>query len=289
MSLTSENLVGYLRAEFHKSSRIRVWLFFVQLLAAVPAAVSVVISDQQKVLLYALAISTFVLLVVWWILNEMYASVRSAAQAARRGALLLGGLHQTFSPSEIQSLRDRFTVTSERAQEFEMADYYATNEPHGPSRLAEMIEESAFYSELLQRKSAQVILGILLLFAVLFLVIALVSIPTIDGNTGMLMTRVLLAVMVFVLSADVMGALRQHRGAAEEIKQIRNRLMVADRANYQLPDVLLAYADYNAAVERCPEVVPFVYNLYRKELELRWNDYQNDRADARAEWRGAPK
>ena len=42
MSLTSENLVGYMRAEFAKSGRIRVWLFFVQLAAAVPAAVSVV-------------------------------------------------------------------------------------------------------------------------------------------------------------------------------------------------------------------------------------------------------
>ena len=27
MSLTSDNLVGYLRAEFYQSGRIRVWLF----------------------------------------------------------------------------------------------------------------------------------------------------------------------------------------------------------------------------------------------------------------------
>jgi hypothetical protein len=44
--------------------------------------------------------------------------------------------------------------------------------------------------------------------------------------------------MVFILSADVLGAWRLHRTAAEDIKQIRNRLMVADRADYPLPDVL---------------------------------------------------
>lgn len=225
MSLTSENLVGYLRAEFQKSGRIRVWLFIVQLLAAVPAAASVVIPDRDKVLLYALAIAAVVLLILWWVLNEFYVSTRSAAQAARRGALLLGGLHEPLSPSEIQSLRERFTVTSERAREYEKADYYDTNEPRGPARLAEMIEESALYSEHLQRKIAQVILGILLCFAVLFLIIALVSIiPTIDRDTGMVIARVILALMVFLLSADLLGALRQHRAAAEEIKQIRNRL-----------------------------------------------------------------
>lgn len=287
MSITSENLVGYLRAEFHKSSRIRVWLFFIQLLAALPAAVSVVIPDSQKILLYTLAIATIMLLVAWWALNEFYFSARSAAQAARRGALLLGGLHQSLSPSEIQSLRERFTVTSERARSCEKNDYYATKEPHGPTRMAEMIEESALYSEHLQRKSAQVMLGILLLFAVLFLIIALVTIPTIERDTGMVIARVILALMVFVLSADVLGAWRLHRAAADEIKQIRNRLMVADRAGYPMPDVLLAFADYNSAVEGCPESVPFVYDWYQNELEQRWMDYQNDRAAARVQWRGA--
>lgn len=286
MGITSESLIGYLRAEFFKSSRIRIWLFFVQLFAAVPAAISVVIPDHEKVLLYGLAITTIALLVAWWVLNEFYVLARSAAQSARRGALLLGGLHQALSPSEVQSLRERFTVTSERARECEKADYYATNEPHGPARMAEMIEESALYSEHLQRKSAQVMLGILLLFAALFLIIALVSIPTIQRDTGMVLARVILALMVFVLSADVIGAWRRHRAAAENIKQIRNRLMVADRSAYPMPDVLLAFADYNSAVEGCPESVPFVYSWYQKELEQRWVDYQNDRSAARAQWRG---
>ena len=287
MSLTSSNLVGYLRAEFQKSGRLRIYLFVLQLLAAIPAATSVVIPDDQKIFLYSLAIIAVVLLIAWWVVNEFYVSAKTAAQAARRGALLLGGLNEPLSPSEIQSLRERFTVTSERARECEKADYYATSEPPGSARLAEMLEESALYSEYLQRKSGNAMLGLLIVFGVVFLAIALISIPTLERETGLLLARVILALMVFVLSADVLGAWRLHRAAADQIKQIRNRLMTADRVGYPMPDVLLAFADYNAAVESAPESVPFLYRIYHKVLEQRWEDYQADRLAARAQKQSA--
>jgi hypothetical protein len=150
-------------------------------------------------------------------------------------------------------------------------------------RLGEMIEESALYSELLQRKSADVMFGILIIFAAIVIVIALVSIPTVERDTGMVVARIVLSLMVFGLSADLFGAWRLHNDAAEQIKQIRNRLKIADRAGYPMPDVLLSFVDYNSAIESAPESVPFVYRWYRDELEERWKDYQADRAEARAQ------
>ena len=91
MALTSANLVGYLRAEFKKASRLRVGLFFLQLAAAVPAAIAVLIPDHYGDVLYWLALAGAVLLLVWWFVNGRYTRIRNAAQAARRGALLLGG------------------------------------------------------------------------------------------------------------------------------------------------------------------------------------------------------
>jgi hypothetical protein len=43
MSLTSANLVGYLRGEFNKSAKLRVWMLAIQLAVALPAAISVVL------------------------------------------------------------------------------------------------------------------------------------------------------------------------------------------------------------------------------------------------------
>ena len=282
MSLTSENLVGYMRAEFNKAALLRKWLFGLQLAAALPAAISVVVPDTEKVLIYGLAVIGGVLLIAWCIVNYFYGNVRSAANAARRGALLLGGLDQTLSTSEIQSLRGRFTVESDEAKSCEDPRYYATNEPLGASRLAEMLEESAIYSGELHRISAIVMFSILVGFCVIALAIALGTTPYATRDTAFVMVRIFLAFLVFVLSSDVLGAWQAHLSAAKDIEKIRQRLMTADRAGYPMADVLLAMTDYNAAIEGAPEIVPFAYSLKRKKLDQRWKDYQSDRAADRA-------
>jgi hypothetical protein len=222
MSLTSANLVGYLRAEFAKASCLRVWLFCLQLAAAVPAAVAVLIPDHYGDALYWLAAAGAALLLVWWLVNGRYTRIRNAAQAARRGALLLGGLNEPLSPGEVQALRERLTVNSAEAQRCEKADYYATTLPPGPPRLGEMLEASAFYSEHLQRISAGVMLGVLVLFAVLFVILTFGVTPYIGRDISQMIVRVFLALLVFGMSADVVGAYRAHRDAAKEIRTFAN-------------------------------------------------------------------
>jgi hypothetical protein len=282
MSLTSANLVGYLRAEFAKAARLRVGQFFVQLAVAVPAAVAVLIPDHLGDALYWLALVGALLLLAWWVLNAWYTLMRAAGQAALRGALLLGGLDQPLSPAEIQALRERFTVNGAEAQACEKADYYATRLPPGPARLGEMLEESAFYSEHLQRISANVMLGVLVIFAVIFLIIAFGVTPYVGRDTANTVVRMFLALLAFAMSADVIGAYRAHRLAAREIRDIRQRLMTADAAGYPLPDVLLAFADYNSAIEAAPESVPKAYAIRATYLNQRRADYQRDRDAARA-------
>lgn len=287
MPVTSANLVGYLRAEFAKASRLRVGLFFLQLAAAIPAAVAVLISDYHNELLYWLAFIGAVLVIAWWFLNGHYARVRKAAQAARRAALLLGGLNESLSPGEVQALRDCFTVSAAEAQKFEKEDYYATKLPPGPARLGEMLEESAFYSEHLQRISANVTRGVLVIFAVIFVIIGFGVTPYVGHDTGQTIVRVFLAMLVFGMSGDVIGAYRAHRGATNDIRDIRQRLITADAAGYSLADVLLAFTDYNTAVEGAPESVPWAYKMRARHLNERWADYQNDRDKRRAAQREA--
>jgi hypothetical protein len=248
----------------------------------VPAAVAVLIPDHYSDALYWLAGAGAVLLIAWWFVNGRYRRIQNAAQAARRGALLLGGLNEPLSPGEIQALHERFTVSVADAKKCEMADYYATTLPPGPARLGEMLEESAFYSEHLQRISAVAMLVVLVFFAVLFFVIVFGITPYVGRDTGLAIVRVFLALLVFGMSADVVGAYRAHRDAAKDIRDIRQRLMTADAAGYPPADVLLAFADYNAAVESAPESVPYAYALRGEHLNQRWADYKRDRDDRRA-------
>src|SRR5579871_4941701 len=73
MSLTSANLVGYLRAEFAKAAKLRIWLFLLQLFAALPAAIAVLIPDRYGDILYWLAVVGAILLLLWWLVNKRYA------------------------------------------------------------------------------------------------------------------------------------------------------------------------------------------------------------------------
>lgn len=282
MSLTSSNLVGYLRAEFAKASRLRVWLFFLQLIAAVPAAAAVLVPDRYDDILYMLALAGAALLLIWWLINGRYLRVREAAQAARRAALLLGGLGASLSPSEVQVLRERFTSSAAEAKAQEKEDYYATTLASGTDRLAEMLEESAFYSEHLQRCSARIMLCVVVFFALIFLVLGLGVFPNAAHDTAYSAVRVFLSMLVFVMSADVAGAFFAHRSAASSIRDIRQRLITADSAGYPEADVMLAFVDYNAAVEGAPENVPFTYKVYGEHLNERWADYQRDRTERRA-------
>lgn len=282
LSLTSDTLVGYLRAEFGKAAKLRIALFFLQLVVALPGAISVVVPDDAKIALYVLAIVGVALLGAWWVVNGLYVSARSAAQGALRAALLTGGLAQPLSASAVQSLRERFTVSTAEAEENEHAEYYATNLPPGPSRLAEMLEESAWYSEHLQRVSSYAMLALLVCFGICFLIIALATTPFVERDSAFIIIRVFLAALVFVMSSDVLGAYRQHRSAAKEIRDIRQRLSIADRIGYPLPDVLLAMTDYLSAIEGAPESVPWAYKYCAKDLDAGWKQFQADRAATRS-------
>lgn len=281
MSLTSENLVGYLLAEFAKASRLRKWIFVTQMLATVPAAVSVMVPESESVILYSLAVSGGVLLIIWALLNTVYQRARSAAHAARRAALLLGGLQNPLSTSAAQGLRARFTVSASHAQKMENSQYYATSEPPGSARLAAMLEESAIYSEELHRLSAKAMLALLMIFTLIATGIIVYATPFAARETALSVARIFLAILVFVLSSDVLGAWQRHLNAAADLESIRQRLMSADLGGYPQADVLLALTDYNAAIEGAPEIVPFVYAFNRKRLDERWRDYQADRAAQR--------
>ena len=96
-------------------------------------------------------------------------------------------------------------------------------------------------------------LGVLVVFAAIFVLFAFGATPYIARETALTLVRVFLALLVFAMSADVIGSYRAHREAAKDIRDIRQRLITADAAGYPIADVLLAYADYNSAVEGAPE------------------------------------
>ena len=279
MAITPDDLVGYLKAEFAKASRWRLILLAVQFLATVPAALSVIVTDAT--LLYALAIIGPVLLLTWWIARGFYRRARSAAHAARRASLILGGLGQNFSPEEHQRLRQIFTVKESEAKSRTDPNYYATDAGTSPRRLGEMLEESAFYSKEVHRVSGNVMGAVFVAFIALAVLVALAGVPYADRLTAILFIKVVLAITVFFLSSDVLGAMTEHREAYRIAEGVQSRMAAAHAKNFPPGDVLLAMVDYNNAMEGAPEAVPGVFRSLERRLNERWAEYKRDRDETR--------
>lgn len=286
MSITIDALVGYTKAEFAKASKWRLILLIVQFLAVIPAALSVVVSNEK--LLYVLAVFGPILLIAWWLARNVYRRSRSAAHGARRAALIGGGLGIAISPEDHQRLRQRFTVDEPTALAKVDPDYYATRQPPGLQRLGEMLEESAFYSKEVHRVSANVMFVILVAFIALALGAALLSVPYASRVTAITAIKVILAVSVFALSSDVIGAISEHREAARGAESVQHRMSAAYAKGYPEGDVLLAMGDYNEAMEGAPEAVPGVFNSMVGRLNQRWAEYKVDRDQARSQQGGRP-
>ena len=280
MSISANDLVGYLRAEFDKASKWRLILLVVQFLAVVPTALSVVIAGET--LLYLLAIVGPILIVVWWIVRGVYRRARSAAHSARRASLILGGLGAEFSPEEYQRLRQVFTVDEGLAEAKINPDYYASGAPPGYRRLGELLEESAFYSKDIHRMSGNAMGALFVGFIALAVAAALASVPFTDRVTAITGIKVVIAILVFLLSSDVFGAMTEHREAFREAESVQSRMAAAHAKGFPQGDVLLAMTDYNNAMESAPEAVPGVFASMENRLNRRWAEYKRDRDEARA-------
>lgn len=274
MGLEPEILVGYLRKEYSLASGQRVLLFCLQILIALPGAISVVTIDETWT--YMLAIGGVILLVLWWLTFVRYQRTREAAEVARRAALLIGGLGYKMSPDEALAFRTKMTITAEEAAKAANADYYNTKIAPGPARLAEMLHESAFYSAELQRISSFVMLALFAVLAVGFAAVAFAALPYVEHATALIIMRVILALLVFWMSADVLGAYVAHRSTAAAIEQVKTRLQIARKDTYPLDDIMLILGDYNAAVGSAPESVPWVYDLCAERLNRMWREYSDN-------------
>jgi hypothetical protein len=269
-------LVGYQRAEFACASKLRTRLIVCQFAIALPGAASVVLDDG--IILYFLAAGGLALLLLWLYLDNRYRVHRLAGERARRATLVMQGLGSRISPEEVFDLRNGFEVSNEQARLYEDASYFATSAAPGYQRLAEMLQESAFWSSVLQRASAQTMGALFGTILAVGLVIIIAAVPFAGSSTIMIVTRVFLAVLVFGLSSDVLMAVQSHANAAREIERILQRLRVAASNGSNEADILFLMTDYNAAVEGAPVVVPLAYKLKRSTLNQRWADYLSERA-----------
>ena len=271
MTTIFQQLIGLHRAEFGKASALQARILFVQAVQVSIAVLSVFISNATVAYVFAL-ISCAAACVWIWLWAEYKAS-RGLAERVRRLTLVADGLGMTISEAELLQIKASFSVSEAEAERLADRNYYDVAAGAGPARLAGMIEQSAFWSAYLLRKSA-VWTWVYLAGTIACILALLVSIPLMDADAGLTGARIACAAILFPLSSDFLGAALSYRSAAAEVEQVKTRLLAARTAGTPLPDVLTIMGDYNAAVEGAPMFVRGVYKKHNERLNWLWAEYQ---------------
>lgn len=267
----NERLLTYQRVELDCSRRFQDLALSAQLGVAVVAAVSVY--SDNNVIQLNFALVGFLLAALWLALAHKQRSHRAAGDQARRVILLASGLGERISAEQRLRVFDGFSVSIEGKPLVREEDHFASREAPGYRRLAELIEESAYWTRDLQRSSAAWIRNVVVGTALLIgcaLWTGLLALPT-DASVSL--ARVLVAALVFLVSSDVLSSIFAYREAAAAIGVILQRVETAAARDYPSSDILLLMSDYNAIVESAPFALPGVFRWRNAGLTRRWRNY----------------
>lgn len=267
----NERLLTYQRVELDCSRRFQDGALIAQLGVAVVAAISVY--SENNIIQLNFAIVGFLLAALWLLLAHKQRSHRAAGDQARRVILLASGLGERFSAEQRLRVFDGFSVSIEGKPLVREEDHFASREAPGYRRLAELIEESAYWTRDLQRSSAAWIRNVMVVTALLIgcaLWTGLLALPT-DASVSL--ARVLVAALVFLVSSDLLSSIFAYREAAAAIGVILQRVETAAARDYPSSDVMLLMSDYNAVVESAPFALPGVFRWRNADLTRRWRNY----------------
>lgn len=268
-NVDTDRFLKHQRAELARADVLRVLTLILQMAIAVIAAQSVFQNDANAQL--TLAVEAGVLVVAWLILTRLVRRHRAAGDRARRIVLLTSGLG--VCPADAGVLMESFSASTAKLPALSIDSYFDTRAGPGFRRLAEMLDESAFYTGYLQRRSGELMSFFLL--ATVFLAVGawVTAAQEMNADTMVVTARVFLAFLVFLLSSDVLGAAIGHFEAARAMTEIRLRLNAAAARNHPQSDMTLIVTDYNSAVESAPMILPMLYKAEAAALSRQWKAY----------------
>lgn len=204
----------------------------------------------------------------WWFRYEG-SRLQSIAEEARRRALLIGALGAVHEPLDTVDTRQKFSKGSKkRSDKFENPNYYRTTEPPGPKRFRDSLQESAFWSKHLYGAAAvrSSVISAVLFIAVLL--IALVVLPLIQGNSQLLVARTLVIALGFIIAYDEFGRALAWRAAATQADAVDRRLEKLDVTSAE--PALAVFSDYSVATATAPPIPTGLYEKQRNRLNEGW-------------------
>lgn len=261
-------LIDSQRQEFNRAASLQGRILWVQITLAILGCVAVFLEEGE--LTYLVLVLTLIGSVVWAYLSWHYEEARFGAERTRRVTLLAGGLGVPIDPTDMLDLQGELPEGVPVCDTREEASYFHTTQEPGPRRLAEMLEESAFWTAFLMRKCANRAWYGFALFVCVFVLLLLSLLPFVAIRHSLELGRVVSSMLILLISADFFGAAHAYSHTARMMENVTMRLRTNKAAGYPLQDLLLVMGDYNSAVEAAPVISPKLYEAYQDKLNQLW-------------------
>lgn len=184
-------------------------------------------------------------------------------------------LDGAVSPGELRDIEVGFTVTREEGNSAHNPAFFASTRDKGKERLLELIEESAFYSCRLYRLSAAATWRKVVIYGSICLGVFISTVYFIDAATVAFTSRLVLVVLIFLISQEILGSARDYARAHLALSSTQARIGAIRSAGYPEGDLLVFMGDYNSAVEGAPMMVTGIYKKNASHLDELWRRHQH--------------
>ena len=267
--MDDNKLLGLYRAEFQRAEKLSFRAHIVQLCIVLMSGASILF--PQTNLVYLLSIVSVVTALIGLYLAEQSSSSHSIAERARRALVIRNGLGIKLSSKSYSDLMMAFKA-GDKASDWEDHEYYKSASEHGNRKLAEIIEESAFWSKHLLNvyvKEAWLWFGLVLVIAIITLL--MLPLPHF-ADLSKTISQIVCVVLMWLITGSLFSKAIKLTSCFMAISSIEERLNSNLESNDPLEDIIIHMGDYNSIMQGTPIIPSRIYSKHKNKLNELWKE-----------------
>jgi len=236
-------LLGLQRAEFEASKRLET--ISLRLQFAIVIVSILVIAMPQEWVSYVGGILNFILAIFWKVFSIKGRRSHYIAERARRAVLLSEGLGVDVTGKLYSDIHMQFTVSESDGRKHEEPKYYEAHGPPGYARLANMLQESAFWSKHLFDKCANKYWWMFGIGMIISLVVLSLTPTVTQGFPSLMITEIFCVLLTWLVTGDLFTTALRFTTAARAVDDVENRLNRALSEKNRNNDIIMGTSKYS--------------------------------------------
>ena len=272
--MDDNKLLGLQRAEFKRAETMGARSNKAQVIIVIISIITVLIN--KPIYVYTLSVLNLIIAVLWFWFSMQAKHSHSIAERARRAVVFSNGLGVKISGKSYTDLKMLFNVHESEGEKYEDEKYFKTQKDYGNQKLAEIVEESSFWSKHLYKMSSKRY-WFYFLATLAISILGLLLLPLLNiGSLDILISQVFSLILIWLITGNIFAAAMSFTNAANAADDIEGRLdkMALNIESDQ--DVLLIVSDYNALVESSPTIPSDLYEKNKECLNSLWKERLRD-------------